>query len=107
MDKLDTLEQDLMREIAAAGDLQALEAARVALHLVGALAHAVALVGLVHPHLAGAGEAEALLGAAPRLELGHFAVLSSERPVSLSPKGAWDRAFLSGWACPLSRTARF
>jgi hypothetical protein len=50
-------------------------AAGVADHLLGALAHAVALIGVVHPDLAGGREAEPLLGTALGLELGHFAIL--------------------------------
>src|SRR5258708_13872455 len=54
---------------------QQFRAAMLALHLLRPVHQAVALTRRVHPHLAGGGEREALLGAALGLHLGHFGFL--------------------------------
>src|SRR5438477_9180455 len=54
---------------------QEFRAAMLALHLLRPVDQAVALARGVHPHLAGGGEREALLGAALGLHLGHFGFL--------------------------------
>src|SRR3546814_7841091 len=53
-------------------------AARVADHLLGALAHAVALAGKGRDHLARAGNPEALLRPGLVLQFGHFASFLNE-----------------------------
>src|SRR5215475_9573337 len=53
-----------------------LGAAMLALHLLRPVDQPMALARRVHPHLAGGGEREALLGAALGLHLGHFHFLA-------------------------------
>src|SRR5215467_9775457 len=73
-----------------------LRAAVLALHLLRPVDQAVALARGIHPHLAGGGEREALLGAALGLHLGHFGFL-----------GVSGFSRPRGWACPIEALGRW
>lgn len=67
--------QPVLQHRAGVGVAQGHHAARVALHVRGLLFQAVALVGGLSADLTRGGHLEALLGAALRLQLGHFRFL--------------------------------